>query len=231
LILIDGTLNRTDPLASPERTLDALDQASPTPKSREQASGSSSITNTPYQSALASTSSLFLGPDDSFQSQERQHGGEDLTPYVAQKPEMPQSSTVVIHHHDDSDEELENELQDLSYSLDSPTSPSRRRTNATKTGGTADKAGVILGIHNVFVVLPQFIVTLMASIIFHIMEPPDDTGVPPKHPHAIPIGNGTIVDASLEGIRLVMREGAVEGGSSDAVGLIFRYVLSSFMAG
>jgi solute carrier family 45 protein 1/2/4 len=140
---------------------------------------------------------------------------------------MPQSSTVVIHHHDDSDEELENELQDLSYSLDSPTSPSRRRTNAPKTGGTADKAGVILGIHNVFVVLPQFIVTVMASIIFHIMEPPDDTGVPPKHPHAIPIGNGTIADASLEGIRLVMREGAVEGGSSDAVGLIFRYVVSS----
>ena len=215
-------MNRTDPLASPERTLDTLDQSSPTPKTREQASGSSSNTNTPYQSALASTSSLFLGPDDSFQSQERQHGGEDLTPYVMQKPEMPQSSTVVLHHHDDSDEELENELQDLSYSLDTPTSPSRRRA-PPKAGGTADKAGVILGIHNVFVVLPQFVVTLMASIIFHIMEPPS-TDVPPKHPHAIPIGNGTVADAGMEGLKLVMREGAVEGGSSDAVGLIFRYV-------
>jgi solute carrier family 45 protein 1/2/4 len=91
---------------------------------------------------------------------------------------------------------------------------------------TADKAGVILGIHNVFVVLPQFVVTLMASIIFHVMEP--GTGgdaLPVKHPNAIPVGNGTVSDIDLDEIvRLVVREGGIEGGSSDAVGLIFRYV-------
>jgi len=149
---------------------------------------------------------------------------------------MPSSSTVMLHHSDDSDDELENELQDLSYSLDavssSPTgvTPIRRRQSPMPkngTGGntnTADKAGVILGIHNVFVVLPQFVVTLMASIIFHIMEP--GTGgeaLPDKHPNAIPIGNGTVAGVD-EIVRLVVREGGMEGGSSDAVGLIFRYV-------
>lgn len=158
-----------------------------------------------------------------------------MTPYVSQKPQMPSSSTVILHHSDDSDDELENEIQDLSFSLDavssSPTgvAPIRRRQSPApkqSNTNTADKAGVILGIHNVFVVLPQFVVTLMASIIFHIMEP--GTGgdaLPAKHPNAIPIGNGTVSEIDLdEMMRLVVREGGMEGGSSDAVGLIFRYV-------
>jgi solute carrier family 45 protein 1/2/4 len=159
---------------------------------------------------------------------------------------MPSSSTVILRHSDsepDSDEELEHELSNLSYSLDavssSPTgvAPIRRRQSpalpkAGSNSNTADKAGVILGIHNVFVVLPQFVVTLMASIIFHIMEP--GTGgeaLPGKHPNAIPIGNGTISDIDVgEVVRLVVREGGMEGGSSDAVGLIFRYVFFEFLS-
>jgi hypothetical protein len=231
--LIDGTIN-TDDLPLPDRSSlendyadDSNSISSPTPKTRS--------STTPYQNALASSSSLGLGVDDSFQSQDIQHGGEDMTPYVSQKPQMPSSSTVILHHSDDSDEELENEIQDLSFSLDavssSPTgvAPIRRRASPAPKSqtntNTADKAGVILGIHNVFVVLPQFVVTLMASIIFHIMEP--GTGgeaLPVKHPNAIPIGNGTISELD-EVVRLVIREGGMEGGSSDAVGLIFRYVL------
>ncbi|GBE83684.1 major facilitator superfamily domain-containing protein [Sparassis latifolia] len=38
-------------------------------------------------------------------------------------------------------------------------------------GGLADKAGIILGIHNIFIVMPQFIMTALASIIFAILEP------------------------------------------------------------
>jgi solute carrier family 45 protein 1/2/4 len=85
-----------------------------------------------------------------------------------------------------------------------------------------------LGIHNVFVVLPQFVITLMASIIFHIMEPETGESIP-KHPNAIPLplptsgnGNSTLEGMMERGVRLVVREGMVEGGSSDAVGLIFR---------
>jgi solute carrier family 45 protein 1/2/4 len=162
---------------------------------------------------------------------------------------MTQSSTVILRHSDDhypsdDDEDEEIDANNLSFSLDaassSPTgvSPIRRTRQRTPSSNshpqqqqqqgtnTADKAGVILGIHNVFVVLPQFVVTLMASIIFHIMEPGSDTTLPPKHPNTIPIGNGTVTDLDLdtvvEGLKLVVREGMVEGGSSDAVGLIFR---------
>ncbi|KAF9515837.1 hypothetical protein BS47DRAFT_1444339, partial [Hydnum rufescens UP504] len=38
-------------------------------------------------------------------------------------------------------------------------------------GGVGDKAGIILGIHNVFVVIPQFLVTGLSAIIFAIFEP------------------------------------------------------------
>jgi solute carrier family 45 protein 1/2/4 len=115
---------------------------------------------------------------------------------------------------------------------------------------TADKAGVILGIHNVFLVLPQFIVTFLSSIIFYLMEP--DKSIP-AHPPAggvIPIHNATGLgggeDAGMgEGYvaitagKLLARmvtsagegmtrwsgrsgAGAPVAGSSDAVGLIFR---------
>ncbi|KAL1743634.1 major facilitator superfamily domain-containing protein [Schizophyllum fasciatum] len=38
-------------------------------------------------------------------------------------------------------------------------------------GGLAAKAGIILGIHNLFIVIPQFIVTGLSSIIFAIFDP------------------------------------------------------------
>jgi solute carrier family 45 protein 1/2/4 len=268
--LIDGTLNTDDQgeelpgLDSPEPigTSEHHDEhTSPTPKSRLQGSttNSSSRTNTPYQSALASTSSLSIdhgpggGPDDSFQSQDRQPGGEDLTPYVVQKPQMPHpsTSTVVLRHSmADDDDDDDDDIAELSFGLDvssspvgvlplprrSTSSPAPRRRGSgpnqrqtpNSATATADKAGVILGIHNVFVVLPQFVITLMASIIFHIMEPGTGESIP-KHPNAIPLplptsgnGNSTLEGVIEGGVRLVVREGMVEGGSSDAVGLIFR---------
>ncbi|KAJ7190222.1 MFS general substrate transporter [Mycena pura] len=42
-------------------------------------------------------------------------------------------------------------------------------------GGLSTKAGVILGIHNIFIVIPQFLVTGLASIIFAIF---DGSGAP-----------------------------------------------------
>lgn len=256
-----------------------IDIGSPTPRHKShsklpsyskhdnggQSGQGSSRTNTPYQSALASASGstislshshtegdggLGLGADDSFQSQDRTPGGEDLTPYVVQKPQIPNSaSTVILRHSDEvsiSDDD-EEDLRDLSYGLDptSPTrtnfvnSPNRQRNGgggggtvqaaAAAAGGTADKAGVILGIFNVFIVMPQFVITALSSLIFHIMEPPT-SDLPPKHPNAIPIGNPnattTLSDDGTQVMRMLMsREGGVvEAGSPDAVGLIFRYV-------
>lgn len=259
LILLDGTLDRNAQAGSRSRnSIDSetyqdesgIDLSSPTPKSRsrlaarEDESQPSTLTNTPYQSALASASGSTVSlshpgeADDSFQSVDRQPGGEDLTPYVVQQPQIPaSSSTVILRHADEpSDDEDEADMQNLSFGLDprsAEVSPSpRRRRGASPNppaggdgsggGGTADKAGVILGIFNVFIVMPQFVITALSSVIFHIMEPPTD--VSPKHPHAIPIGNATVPADAMEGLaRLVVREGApVEGGSPDAVGLIFR---------
>lgn len=96
--------------------------------------------------------------------------------------------------------------------------------------------------------LPQFIITGLASFIFWVMEPEKGAGaVLPvsDHPMAGPVLNGTLgtageaLDAALgigedDGFRRVARrailsvlskrEGAVggEGASPDAVGLIFR---------
>ncbi|KAJ3906400.1 hypothetical protein F5879DRAFT_650720 [Lentinula edodes] len=38
-------------------------------------------------------------------------------------------------------------------------------------GGLSAKAGIILGIHNIFVVIPQFLVTGLSSIIFALVDP------------------------------------------------------------
>jgi hypothetical protein len=36
---------------------------------------------------------------------------------------------------------------------------------------TAAQAGAILGIHNLFIVLPQFLITFLSSILFYLLEP------------------------------------------------------------
>ncbi|KAJ4480223.1 major facilitator superfamily domain-containing protein [Lentinula aciculospora] len=38
-------------------------------------------------------------------------------------------------------------------------------------GGLSGKAGIILGIHNIFIVMPQFLVTGLSSIIFALVDP------------------------------------------------------------
>ena len=133
-------------------------------------------------------------------------------------------TSLVLQHSDDED------------GRDSPVTP-RTPVRANSTPGkqsTAEKAGIILGIHNVYIVLPQFVVTAMSSIIFKIMEPPAGTGVGESHPLAtgpdvldVPaFEEGALTDGDVAGEflgNLLKRvEGAVEGGSSDAVGLIFR---------
>ncbi|KAK6910943.1 hypothetical protein I203_104978 [Kwoniella mangroviensis CBS 8507] len=184
-----------------------------------------------------------------------------LSPLIIQgetvgEPEPGLGSTVILRHSDEysrsdiSDDDDEEGADDDQRRIStqsgrraitpSPTSP-RTSSSATRTQekgqSTADKAGVILGIHNVFLVLPQFVVTFLSSIIFYLMEP--EKGLPAHHPHTtIPL-TGNVTDSSavtegLEGVvaglgeevvkRLIVgrAEGMVEGGSPDAVGLIFR---------
>lgn len=103
---------------------------------------------------------------------------------------------------------------------------------------------VILGIHNVFLVLPQFIVTVLSSVIFWLMEP--SKSLPTHHPGSVPVTdtnattaavianfsvpeNAASVTMDVAGqvakrvVELVSREGVdADVSSPDAVGLIFR---------
>lgn len=48
----------------------------------------------------------------------------------------------------------------------------------------SSEAGVLLGIHNIYIVLPQFLVTIFSSIIFAILEPSGDKNITRQHhPH------------------------------------------------
>lgn len=69
-------------------------------------------------------------------------------------------------------------------------------------GAITLQAGSVLGLHNVAVVIPQFLVTALSSLIFAIMEPSsnDDQKTPSQDDSA----------------------GQVEASNGDALGLIFR---------
>ncbi|WVN86277.1 uncharacterized protein L203_101440 [Cryptococcus depauperatus CBS 7841] len=168
-----------------------------------------------------------------------QSGG--LSPLVIQGEtpvEPPLGSTVILRHSDDFLHMSNNSSEPFHHNGNSYSShfTSRNSTDHTSRGstGTADKAGVILGIHNVFLVLPQFIVTFLSSIIFWWMEP--GRVLPVHHPGVVPIHtNVTNADIIAEAataatnavarrtVELISREQMEANVSSpDAVGLIFR---------
>ncbi|KAL1677143.1 major facilitator superfamily domain-containing protein [Schizophyllum commune] len=104
-------------------------------------------------------------------------------------------------------------------------------------GGLAAKAGIILGIHNLFIVIPQFIVTGVSSIIFAIFDPDQSVlhgghGGIPMH-NSTTTDDGADVDAAASG-DLAFRalayraEEEDDGGGSNSVVYIFR--LAGFSA-
>ncbi|KAG8914779.1 hypothetical protein FRC00_010853, partial [Tulasnella sp. 408] len=105
-------------------------------------------------------------------------------------------------------------------------------------GGMSNKAGIILGIHNIFVVIPQFLVTGLSSILFALLEPHKsvlDQGHA-GHPAAGNVPNKNITDAASAAVAEVVRatleprEAPVEG-SGDSIGIIFRIGgVSAFIA-
>ena len=77
------------------------------------------------------------------------------------------------------------------------------------------------GIHNIFVVIPQFLVTGLSSVIFAISEP--DHPVLPGH---IPSGLKPAANATLSGNEKVSMSAQAVGTNS--VAIIFRWVMSFF---
>ncbi|WVQ95210.1 hypothetical protein IAU59_002304 [Kwoniella sp. CBS 9459] len=279
LILIDGTIDRNQPL-SMIRSRPSIDIRHSLALQRERAL---SFEAPPGILPESSHDNSFVihdedDDDDADQGEGREHepkhnkdiedikkdklpGG--LSPLIIQgenpaEPEL--GSTVILRHSDELSTDSLDDDQSQAHSHPrassninragspmTPTSPRAYPPNQAHDNGgknTADKAGVILGIHNVFLVLPQFVVTFLSAIIFSVMEP---APLPAHHPGpgtgAIPIHpdvNATDASSALEsgamgevaaevGGQVVRRylsgraEGASgEGGSPDAVGLIFR---------
>ncbi|KAI0060540.1 MFS general substrate transporter [Artomyces pyxidatus] len=92
--------------------------------------------------------------------------------------------------------------------------------------GLSAKAGIILGIHNIFIVVPQFLVTALSSIIFAILEP--DKSVLHQRLGMKPSPNGTVSDlASAIGnvTRAVLRQEGEQvptPSGPNSVAIIFR---------
>ena len=143
-----------------------------------------------------------------------------------QRQDDPNDTSIIVHHADEPSDS-EDDDPDLDEDTHTPFRPTSPRAATGKGKDTADKAGVILGIHNVFIVLPQFVVTFLSSVIFYLMEPAKKTALG-EHPLSGP-GPGPGAEAMINGTlgvaeRLIRREGSLDGGNSspDAVGLIFR---------
>ncbi|KAH7098181.1 MFS general substrate transporter [Auriculariales sp. MPI-PUGE-AT-0066] len=100
-------------------------------------------------------------------------------------------------------------------------------------GGIGDKGGSILGIHNVFVVIPQFVASGLSSLIFAVFEPERTTPHPSVADVPPPAGAGAgaiPADATdnpfLDGRALSWMgrraDAEVQQAGSDAMGIIFR---------
>ncbi|CAE6500593.1 unnamed protein product [Rhizoctonia solani] len=90
--------------------------------------------------------------------------------------------------------------------------------NGAVDDGVGSKAGIILGIHNLVVVLPQFLVTGLSAVLFALLEPHRSV-LHGKHPGNVP--PGTNITLPLNNLEIREEE---TGASSDSIGLIFRQV-------
>ncbi|PPQ98305.1 hypothetical protein CVT26_013500 [Gymnopilus dilepis] len=109
---------------------------------------------------------------------------------------------------------------------------SGRRRDRSAPGTLSAKAGTIMGIHNIFIVIPQFLVTGFSALLFALFDP-KKPALPahraPVAPGPVPTGNMTAAAAevverglswSLE--HLVRREGMAVEGNSNTVVYVFR---------
>jgi len=97
-----------------------------------------------------------------------------------------------------------------------PTDVEARRGVNNRQDCLNAKAGVILGLHNVFIVIPQFLVTGLASIIFALVDPSKSVA------HPVLASPGSDVDVIVG--RQDVGESGVDGGNNgwNSVAIIFR---------
>jgi len=77
------------------------------------------------------------------------------------------------------------------------------RSDRTVSSTLSSKAGIILGIHNIFIVIPQFLVTGLAAIIFAIFDPQK----PLLPDHRAPIAPGPTLNGTIPSAHAVVARG------------------------
>lgn len=80
------------------------------------------------------------------------------------------------------------------------------------------------GLHNICIVIPQFLVTGMSSIIFALFDPDKSAihrGTAPNGPTPVPPANGTVSVAGVNEF-FARAEGVANGASGGSIALIFK---------
>ncbi|KIL68411.1 hypothetical protein M378DRAFT_120453 [Amanita muscaria Koide BX008] len=105
-------------------------------------------------------------------------------------------------------------------------SDTRQSDEDSHQGGLSAKAGIILGIHNIFIVIPQFLVTGISAIIFAIFDP--NKSILPSHHGAggapSTPANGTLVstDNSISVVARLLSHRENSTSISNSVVYVFR---------
>ncbi|KAJ1924319.1 hypothetical protein IWQ60_005275 [Tieghemiomyces parasiticus] len=100
---------------------------------------------------------------------------------------------------------------------------SQRTTGTAATAATTLDSGMVLGIHNMYVVLPQFVMSLVSTVIFSALQDRRSTAHPPGY-HAHPSATVDSLATSPSFWPTVMASGGFGGSgeASDAVGWVLR---------
>ncbi|KAK4056571.1 hypothetical protein OIO90_002419 [Microbotryomycetes sp. JL221] len=113
---------------------------------------------------------------------------------------------------------------------------SMMRDEGFESNGAGERAGVILGCHNIYLVIPQFLVSALSSLIFALFAPHHTVvghGPRPLSPVAAPAlptplssdVTSTVIEAATDAlVRVVARESdsRAKGTGWDALGMVFR---------
>ncbi|GAA96644.1 uncharacterized protein L969DRAFT_54596 [Mixia osmundae IAM 14324] len=121
----------------------------------------------------------------------------------------PQARVLTIHHDDSLD--FDEDATRLRAEIAMRTFALKKDNNASQSSSsTAAQAGVILGIHNIFIVIPQLLVSFLSSLIFAFLTPQasGETDIAPQ--------------ASWNGVAVIFRL----GGLSAAVAAYMTWRLS-----
>ncbi|KAI0267318.1 major facilitator superfamily domain-containing protein [Gloeopeniophorella convolvens] len=105
--------------------------------------------------------------------------------------------------------------------------PAQNTSPRPARAGLSAKAGIILGIHNIFIVIPQFLVTGFTALIFAILEP-DKSVLHGEHPGKTPPGLNSTAAAIADDSAVapvIARQGIESNGpptGPNSVAIIFR---------